>query len=128
MTLVEIIVVITLIILVMSFVMSGVLGKKDEAVFKLNQIKMTNLQQALESYRLDYNRYPSSLEDLLRPSADTKGKPFIPKAKDEDLKDSWGNSYVFQPENNGRSYRITSYGADGIPGGDGVKQDYSVTP
>ena len=128
MTLVEIIVVISLIILIMGVVIQGVIGKKGQAQFKLNQVKMEQLRNSLETYRLDYNQYPSKLDDLLKPSAAVlkTGKPFMALAKPDDLLDVWGNPFIYSSENNGRGYSITSMGSDGVAGGEDDKQDITV--
>ena len=41
-------------------------------------------------------------------------------------KDAWGNDYVYTLEN-GRPV-VTSYGADGVPGGEGPNADISNRP
>lgn len=41
----------------------------------------------------------------------------------DDLLDPWGNRYVIREGTNGRDFDIVSYGADGIPGGEGENAD-----
>ena len=130
MTLVEVLAVIVLIALIMGVVAKGIFGKGDEAKARLNVVKMENVQQALESYRLDFSKYPNSLNELITPSADVKqsGKLFIAKAKEDDLKDIWGFPYSYSAQNNGQSYTLKSLGSDGIEGGEGAKQDVVKRP
>ena len=41
----------------------------------------------------------------------------------DDLLDPWGNRYIIREGTNGRDFDIVSYGADGIPGGEGENGD-----
>ena len=41
----------------------------------------------------------------------------------DDLLDPWGNRYIIREGTNGRDFDIVSYGADGIPGGEGENAD-----
>ena len=130
MTLVEILVVIVLIALVMGVVAKGVISKGDTAKAKLNVVKMEKVKSALDQYRLEYNSYPSKLEDLVKPPTDTSGgeKLSAPFADEDDLKDIWKNPYIYHTENNNRSYTLKSLGSDGLDGGEGSKQDVTLTP
>ena len=51
------------------------------------------------------------------------GDDCVPITKEDALKDAWGNPFTYSLENNGRSYRIKSFGADGKDGGTGVDFD-----
>lgn len=131
MTLVEILAVIVLLTLVVGVVVRGVFGRADAAKAKLNQTKMeTIVKSALSQYRLEYNSYPDKLEDLRTPSAKIKkaGKVFSPLIDEDGLLDIFGYPFIYKAENNGRSYSLTSLGADGVAGGDGVDQDVTITP
>ncbi len=130
MTLIEIIVVIILISLVFGVVAKGVIGKGDEAKARLNTVRMEKVKNAIEQYRFEFNTYPSSLQDLMSPNADVQksGKFFQALISDEELSDVFGYPFVYKTENNGRSYSLTSLGSDGIPGGEGSKQDVTMRP
>ena len=129
-TLIELLVVVLLIGLIFTVVAGSVFSKGENAKAQLNVTKMESLKQQIAMYRLSYNSFPTSLEDLIRPYSQVKqsGKYFNAIAKDEDLNDVWGNKYSYKSENDGRSYSLTSFGADGIPGGDGPSQDITVRP
>lgn len=130
MTLVEIIVVIVLISIIGGIVIQGVVGKGESAKARLNVVKMEKLKNAIESYRLEYNSYPSKLEDLVKvsPAVQKSGKLFVPLAEEEDLKDVWNFPFVYNTENNNRTYSITTLGSDGVEGGEGAKQDVTMRP
>lgn len=130
MTLIEVIAVIVLITLIMVTVGNRVFTSSSAAKAKLNVAKMNTLKGYLGQYRLQYNVYPSKLENLLKPSAETKqaGDIFTPLAQESDMTDIYKNNYIYTPENNGRSYRLKSLGEDGVEGGDGPNQDVEVSP
>ncbi len=130
MTLVEVLAVIVLIALIMGVVAKGVIGKGDAAKAKLNEVKMEKVKSSLAQFRLEYNIYPSRLENLVTAGPEVKdsGKPFIATADPDDLKDIWGFPLLYKMENDGRSYSLTTLGSDGVEGGEGSKQDVTVRP
>jgi general secretion pathway protein G len=130
MTLVEIIAVIVLIGLIMGVVAPRIFGQGEAAKAQLNMVRMETIRQALSNYRLQFNKYPDSLQDLVKPSADVKasGKLFTPMVQEKDLEDMWGAPYVYQAKNSNRSYALTTLGSDGVQGGEGPKQDVTMTP
>lgn len=129
-TLIEILVVIVLISLIAVVVGRNVIGQGEAARAELNVVKMEKLKSLLGQYRLKFNSYPSQLEDLIKPGSDVKksGKLFIAIASEEDIVDVWGFPYLYKSENNGRSYTLTSLGADGVQGGEGADQDVTLRP
>lgn len=130
MTLVELLVVIVILGLMMGVLARGLFQQGDAAKAKLNQAAALKLQQKIEQYRLEYNVYPSQLEDLLHPSDQVKGggEVFVPLATEDELKDVWNFPFVYRSENNGRSYTLKSLGSDGIEGGEGANADFTVRP
>ncbi len=129
-TLVELLVVVTLIGLIAVVVASNVFSKGEAAKAELNLTRMNSLKQEISRYRLTYNSYPTAIQDLIRANSQVKatGRPFTAILKEDELKDMWGNPYEYKLENSGRSYVLTSFGSDGIQGGEGANQDVSVRP
>lgn len=110
MTLVEIMIVITIMASVMGVVGFFVFGALDTANERTAQIEIQQLEQMVNAYYLSTspNRIPNSLEELTEgPSPLTQKVPTDP----------WGNDYVFIRHNN-REYEIFSTGADGVEGTD----------
>lgn len=126
MTLVEIIVVLIILGIVMAFVGGKVFGAGDKAKADLTKIKMKDVKMSIEQFRLRYNGLPASLDDLMRCSERT-GPDCVPITGEDNLLDSWNNKFTYSLENGGRSYRIKSFGADGVDGGEGVNYDVSET-
>ena len=117
MTLIEIMVVLVILGLIASAVAVNVMGSLGEAKVKQARTDLHTLENCLDLYKIEKNRYPTTEEGLQ--ALVTAGKC---KAN---LKDPWGNSYVYL--NPGQvhpdSFDIKSYGADGQPGGEGENAD-----
>lgn len=128
MTLLEIMIVIILIALIMTVVGKGLIGQGDAAKGRLNAAKMEKLKQVIEGYKLQYNRYPTNLEDLIKKSSDLGSAYFTSMADKDDFEDLWGGQYLYQTENNQRSFTLKSLGKDGIEGGEGPNQDITLKP
>lgn len=128
-TLVELLVVIMIIALLASMVAPNLFGKLDDAQRKTTHSQLANLSTALDSFRLDFGRYPTTEEGLaiLSVKHSTLKKwngPYLVKK----LKaDAWDNAYVYKnPGKDGNEYTLLSYGADGKEGGSGKYADISV--
>ena len=125
-TLVEILVVITIIGLIMALVGPRVINYLGEAKVKAAKIQIESFSSALDLYYLDAGRYPSSSEGLAalaqRPggSATWNGPyvkgGFVPN-------DPWGHPYVYRSPGEHGAYDIISYGSDGQEGGTGTASD-----
>ena len=128
-TLVELLVVIMIIALLASMVAPNLFGKLDDAQRKTTRSQLASLSTALDSFRLDFGRYPTTEEglDILSVKRSTLKKwngPYLVKK----LKaDAWDNAYVYKnPGKDGNEYTLLSYGADGKEGGSGKDADISV--
>ena len=126
-TLVEMLVVITIIGLIMGLVGPRVLNYLSESKVKAAKIQMQSFASALDLFNLDAGRYPSSAEGL---AALVRPTPGVAAWNGPYLKggavpnDPWSNPYVYRaPGQEGRTYDILSYGADGTEGGTGSGQD-----
>ncbi len=117
MTLIEIMVVLVIIGLIASAVAVNVIGSLGEAKMKQAKTDLHTLENCLDLYKIDKNRYPSTEEGLQ--ALVTSGKC---KAQ---LKDPWGRDYVYLYPGQAHpdSYDVKSYGADGQPGGEGENAD-----
>lgn len=125
-TLVEMLVVITIIGLIMALVGPRVLNYLGESKAKTAQIQIESFSSALDLFYLDNGRYPTANEGLTalvrRPSnADGWNGPYLKSASVP--ADPWGRSYVYRAPGQRGPYEIVSLGASGQPnatGGDGV--------
>ena len=123
-TLLELLVVIVIIGLLASYVgpkFFSQIGKSESTVARA---QINAFEKALDAYRLDLGRYPTSEEGLaalrLKPGADTKWNgPYLNK---DIPPDPWGRPYVYQSSDKD-GFDIRSYGKDGQPGGTGDDTD-----
>lgn len=125
-TLVELLVVMVIIGLLAALVgpkLFPQLGKAKQGAAKA-QIEL--LGQALDRFRLDEDRYPSTQEGLNtlveNPGLEKWNGPY---AKKKQLLDPWGRPYQYQSPGTHGEYDLFSYGRDGAPGGE--KEDKDVT-
>jgi general secretion pathway protein G len=125
-TLVEILVVITIIGLIMALVGPRVLTYLGEAKAKAAKIQIESFSSTLDLFYLDTGRYPSTAEGLAalvqRPGGvQSWNGPYL---KGEAVpNDPWGHSYVYRMPGEHGAYDIVSYGSDGQEGGTGTAAD-----
>ena len=125
-TLVEILVVVTIIALIMSLVGPRVLNYLGEAKSKTAKIQIESLASALDLYFLDIGRYPSGSEGLnvLVQSQGGMSAWNGPYLKGNAVpNDPWGRPYMYRSPGQHGPYDIISYGADGQEGGTGAAGD-----
>jgi general secretion pathway protein G len=94
--------------------------------FPASRLQIEMLGTALDTFRTDVGRYPTTAEGLaaLRqrpPNVDRWDGPYLKKGVPPD---PWGRAFYYRsPGGGGRSYDLYSFGADGVPGGDGQDED-----
>ncbi len=131
MTLIEIMVVLTLLGIVMTVLAVNVLGRFEEGKVDASVLQMKNLETSLLNYKLKYNRYPSTSEGLnalVNPPPMKNGRtPGAFMDNEGQLTDPWGNPFqYFSPSTTGNhDYEIVSFGSDGQTGGAGTDADIS---
>ena len=115
MTLIEIMVVITILGLIMAAVGVAVIPKLDEAKQDTARLDIANIHNALKLYYTKKGKYPDTGTGL-KALVDTQNLERIPM-------DPWGHEYIYM--NEGGKPVIMSYGADGTQGGEGPDADIS---
>ncbi len=129
-TLIEILVVVTVIAILAALVGPSVFRHLGRAKDAAARSQMEMLGAALDAYRLDNGRYPSTTQGLealnTEPTTEPRPRnwqgPYLRKAVP---KDPWGNPYSFTSpgEHNPTGYDLQAFGADGEPGGEGEDAD-----
>jgi general secretion pathway protein G len=128
-TLIEILVVIVVIAILATLVAPNVfqhVGAAKSATAK-SQIEM--LTTTLDAYRLSIGSYPSTEQGLgalyERPSIDPPANWNGPYLRKPVPLDPWNNAYiyVYPGQQNPSGFDLYSYGADGLPGGEGENAD-----
>ncbi|RED35164.1 type II secretion system protein G (GspG) [Rhodopseudomonas thermotolerans] len=125
-TLVEMLVVITIIGMIMALVGPRVLNYLTESRVKAAKIQIQSFSSALDLFYLDAGRYPTSAEGLSALVQRVSGVsawngPYI---KGNTIpNDPWGNAYVYRQPGEHGPYDIRSFGSDGQEGGTGTAAD-----
>ena len=118
MTLIEIMVVLVILGLIASAVVIAVFPQLQKARIDRTNLDIGNIDSALKLYNARKGKFPDTTTGL-KALVDMEILDKMPK-------DAWGNDYVYTLEN-GRPV-VTSYGADGTPGGEGPNADISNRP
>jgi general secretion pathway protein G len=125
-TLIEMLVVVTIIGLFVALVGPGLFKKADAAKITATRSQIESFMTALGQYKLDTGMFPTSEQGLValrvRPGdMEQWAGPYMPK---DIPKDPWGHDYVYKfPGDHGDEPEIVSFGADGQPGGEGINAD-----
>ena len=122
-TLIELMVVIIILAILAALIIPKVVTRQDDAKFAQAQTNMKELAKALEQFRIDCDRYPTSeegLEALREAPADVNNwrGPYITKGIPPD---PWTRDFEY--DSDGQTFTIMSLGADGIEEGEGNNRD-----
>jgi general secretion pathway protein G len=126
-TLVELLVVVLIVGLLVGIVGPRLFGQVSKSEITTARAQIDAFDKALQAYRLDMGRYPSTDEGLAvltsapADSAQRWRGPYLQAAVPTD---PWGVSYRYRaPGNNGRDYELLSFGPDRRQGGTGDDAD-----
>jgi general secretion pathway protein G len=124
-TLIELLIVMVIISLLAALVAPRFFGQEKKAKQRGAKGQIALLESAVDTYRLDIGRYPTTEQGLeaLRQRPDGIDKWDGPYLRKELPLDPWGNPYVYESPSEHGEYAILSYGADGKPGGEGIDMD-----
>ncbi len=125
-TLLELLVVMVVIGMLAGLVAPRYFAQVGKSQVKVARAQIDSLDKALDQFRLDVGRYPTSDEGLqalvVQPTGELKwGGPYLKKNVPPD---PWGRPYAYlQPGSHGGDFDLLSYGKDGRPGGTGEDAD-----
>jgi general secretion pathway protein G len=126
-TLLELLVVILIIGLLTGIVGPRLLNQISRSEVTTAKAQMDALAKALQTYRIDTGRFPSSAQGLRalvqQPADEPRWRgPYLEGAAVPD--DPWGMPYQYRaPGTDGREYELLSYGKDRAAGGNGDDAD-----
>ena len=126
-TLIEIMVMVVIIGLLAAIVAPNVIGNIDQAAITRARQDVRSIETALNLYRLDNFRYPST-DQGLQALVSNPGQGVAPNWKaggylDRVPSDPWNNPYQYRNPGQQGEFDVWSFGADGQPGGDDVDAD-----
>lgn len=125
-TLLEILVVLVILGMLASLVGPQVFKQLGGSKTKAAQLQIQELSAALDLYRLEVGRYPTTQQGLdaliTQPrNVDQWNGPYLKKSVIR--KDPWGNDYQYRYPGQHGEFDLWSHGADGREGGDGEDRD-----
>lgn len=125
-TLIELMVVIIILGILATLVGPRMFGRVDEAKQNAAATQIELFGTALDSFRLDVGRYPTTaegLDALINPvsGVDSWNGPYLKKRVVP--KDPWDNAYVYESPGTHGDYDLMSYGADKTEGGEDENKD-----
>ncbi len=127
-TLIEILVVVLILGILAGIVVPRLLDKPEEARRTKAAVQIRGLEEALSIFKLDNGFYPDTEQGLSalvekpttgRIPARWREGGYIKKIP----KDPWGNDYIYISPGSHGDFDLSSYGADGRPGGEGDDAD-----
>lgn len=125
-TLIEMLVVVTIIALFAALVGPRLLSRTDTARVTAARAQINSFMTALGAYKLDTGLFPTTEQGLQALRARPEGLnqwqgPYLPQ---EIPHDPWGRAYLYKyPSENGDEPEIICLGADGQPGGESINAD-----
>ena len=125
-TLIEMLVVVTIIALFATLVAPGMFKQGDKAKMVAARVQINNFEQALTQYKLNTGLFPTTEQGLeaLRAKPANVTQWDGPYLRKDIPMDPWGHPYLYKfPGEHGDEPDIISYGADGQAGGDGLNAD-----
>lgn len=126
-TLIEIMVVVVIIGLLAAIVAPQVMTNIDTASINRAKQDIRSIEAALNLYRLDNLKYPSTDEGLAALTGQTPGAGSGAGAAKQYLRnvptDPWNNAYHYEYPGRRGDFDVYTLGADGQEGGEGVNAD-----
>ena len=126
-TLIEIMVVVVILGILAALVAPNVIRRVDDARITKAQQDIRAYETALNLYRMDNFRYPTTeqgLEALVKQPLDPNVRNWKQGGYIDGLKkDPWGNDYAYIAPGSHGDYDLYTLGADGQPGGEGPDAD-----
>ncbi len=129
-TLIEIMVVITILGILAALIVPKVVGRTDDARITAAKQDIGAIMQGLKLYRLDNGRYPTTEQGLRalieRPSTDPQPSNWKQGGyleRNSVPKDPWGKEYQYLNPGLRGEIDVFSFGRDGQSGGEGPDAD-----
>jgi len=118
-TLVELMVVVAILGLLATIVSVSVMNSVIKARISLAKTDIRGIAEGAKLFRLEYHRYPRSIEELIEPPL--KNNRRVPPYFEGSLIDPWDQPYHYEAR--AGKYEIWTLGAGGQPGGEGEEGD-----
>jgi len=124
-TLIEMLVVLVLITLLASLVGPKLFQKVGSSRSKVAKVQIDLISSALDTYRLDVGKYPTTAQGLavLRAKPENSKNWDGPYLSEDIPNDPWDKPYIYKRPGKVGSYALYTYGLNGEEGGEAEDQD-----
>jgi general secretion pathway protein G len=127
-TLLELLVVLVVLGLLVSIVGPRYFSQLGKSEGKAAQAQIASISKALDMYRIDLGKYPTTEQGLaalsVAPANEPRWRgPYLAKAVPPD---PWGRAYIYKAPGDTAEFDLLSYGKDGSPGG--TEENADITP
>lgn len=129
-TLIEILVVVSILAILGALVVPKIMDRPNEARVVAAKQDIAAIMAALKLYKLDNGRFPTTSQGLKalteKPDEEPTPQNWKPGGYLEKTpKDPWGGDYLYLNPGVKSEVEVSSFGADGRPGGEGYDADIS---
>lgn len=129
-TLIELMVVLVILGILAGLIAPRLMGRPDEAKQLKARMQIESIETALKLYKLDNGAYPDTDQGLealvVQPDTGPAAKKWRKGGyleKGNVPKDPWGNDFVYLSPGVNGDFDLSSYGADGVAGGEDKNKD-----
>lgn len=127
---IELMVVVVILGILAGMIVPRYMGRTDDAKVVKAKIDIAAIETSLKLYKLDNGTYPSTEQGLMALIEKPTTEPIPSNWKEKGYldkktlpKDPWAREYLYLSPGVNDDYDILSYGADGVPGGEGKDAD-----
>jgi general secretion pathway protein G len=131
-TLIEIMAVVVIMAMLMGLVGVNIKVQIDKARVSTTKAQIVQLESALEFYRMDSGRYPTTAQGLMalisKPAGTPEPRSYPPGGylkRSDAIRDPWGEQFQYENPgtHNAHAFDIWSFGSDGSSGGEDTGTD-----
>ncbi len=126
---IEVMIVVVILAILATLLIPRVMGRTEDAKRAAAKAQISNIESALQLYKLDNGTIPTTEQGLKAlvdrpvsgpPAPNWKAGGYLAKVP----VDPWNGPYKYTtPSTQGGEFEIISFGADGVPGGEGKNAD-----
>ena len=110
-TLIEILIVVIIIGLIASLVAPNLIGRYERSKEEIAKAQVEMLSSGVMAFKLDMNRYPASLEELIKSTEPKWRGPYL--SKQTIPQDPWGRDYQYKVPGDHAPFDLYSLGDSG---------------
>jgi len=118
-TLIEILVVVIIIGFIASLIAPNLMGRFERSKEEIAKAQIEMLSSGIMSFKVDINRYPANLGELIQSKESKWRGPYL--SKQTLPKDPWDRDYVYKTPGEHGAFDLYSLGPDGTLGEKSIK-------